>query len=98
VLRLLGVLLVVSERLQCAWLRCLLGGPEPVRFEPSWRTATTAPLAAGIYADNAFDRLPILADAVEEAGCTDAELLGHLRGKGRHVRGCWVLDALLGRT
>jgi len=41
--------------------------------------------------------LAVLADALEEAGCADAELLGHLRGPGPHVRGCWVVDLLLGK-
>jgi hypothetical protein len=54
-------------------------------------------LAEGIYADRAFDRLPILADALEEAGCTDAEVLAHCRGPGPHVRGCWVVDLILGK-
>jgi hypothetical protein len=54
-------------------------------------------LAGSIYEDRGFDRLPILADALEEAGCTEAELLAHLRGRGPHVRGCWVLDLLLGK-
>jgi hypothetical protein len=54
-------------------------------------------LAETIYADRDFDRLPILADALEEAGCTDAEILNHCRGPGPHVRGCWVVDLLLGK-
>jgi hypothetical protein len=54
-------------------------------------------MASRIYAEGAFDRLPILADALEETGCTDAELLGHLRGPGPHTQGCWVVDVLLGR-
>jgi hypothetical protein len=54
-------------------------------------------LANSIYAERAFDRLPILADALEEAGCTDAEILGHCRGPGPHLRGCWVVDLLLGK-
>jgi hypothetical protein len=54
-------------------------------------------LASGIYADQAFDRLPILADALEEAGCSDNRLLVHLRGSGPHVRGCWALDTVLGK-
>jgi hypothetical protein len=45
----------------------------------------------------ALDRLPILADALEEAGCTDADILAHCRGPGPHVRGCWVVDLLLGK-
>jgi hypothetical protein len=54
-------------------------------------------LAPGIEEEQAFDRLPVLADALEEAGCTDADILSHLRGPGPHVRGCWVVDLLLGK-
>jgi hypothetical protein len=54
-------------------------------------------LATSIYADHSFDRVPLLADALEDAGCTDAELLGHLRGPGTHVRGCWAVDLVLGK-
>ena len=54
-------------------------------------------LAEGIYADRAYDRMPVLADALEDAGCDYAEILSHCRGNGPHVRGCWVLDALLGK-
>jgi hypothetical protein len=54
-------------------------------------------LAQAIYEDRAFDRLPVLADALEDAGCTNSDLLGHLRGPGPHARGCWVLDLLLGK-
>ncbi len=45
-----------------------------------------------------FDELPVLADALEEAGCTGAEILEHLRSPGRHARGCWALDLLLGKA
>jgi hypothetical protein len=58
---------------------------------------TVQRLAQSIYEDRAFDRLPIVADALEEAGCTDAEILAHCRGPGPHVRGCWVVDLLLGK-
>ena len=54
-------------------------------------------LACGVYDERAFDRLPILADALEEAGCDDPEILKHCRGEGPHVRGCWALDLLLGK-
>jgi hypothetical protein len=54
-------------------------------------------LADAIYQDRAFDRLPILADALEEAGCTDAEILNHCRQPGEHWRGCWVVDLILGK-
>jgi hypothetical protein len=62
-----------------------------------WQERTVSRLAESIYTDQAFDRLPILADALEEAGCTDAEVLNHLRGPGPHVRGCFVLDLLLSK-
>jgi len=54
-------------------------------------------LARTIYEDRAFDRLPILADALEETGCDNADVLNHLRGDGLHMRGCWVVDLVLGR-
>ena len=92
-----------AERLAQADLVRDLFGPLP--FRPvsvnrawlAWDGGTVAKLAAATYEERAFDRLPILADALEEAGCADAELLGHLRGPGPHVRGCWVLDLLLGQ-
>jgi len=55
-------------------------------------------LADSISEDGAFDRLPILADALEDAGCTDATILNHCRGSSTHVLGCWVVDALLGKS
>ena len=56
-----------------------------------------AKMAQLIYDDRAFDRLPLLADALEDAGCTDADILGHCRGGG-HVRGCWCVDLLTGKA
>jgi hypothetical protein len=55
-------------------------------------------LAQGIYADRAFDRLTLLADALEDAGCADADTLGDLRGPGPHVRGCWAVDLVPGKS
>jgi hypothetical protein len=63
----------------------------------AWNDGVVRNLAEAIYAEAAFDRLPILADALEDAGCSDADLLGHLRSPGPHVRGCWALDLLLGK-
>ncbi len=68
-----------------------------VACDPSWHTSTAVALARAIYAERAFDRLPILADALEDAGCDAADLLAHCRGEGPHVRGCWVVDLLLGK-
>jgi len=79
-------------------LRCLFGNPfRPATLEPAWQTATVHGLAQAIYEERGFDRLPILADALEEAGCTNADILAHCRGSGSHARGCWVVDLLLGK-
>jgi hypothetical protein len=76
----------------------VFGNPfRPVSLDPSWRTSTVVSLAEGIYADRAFDRLPILADALQDAGCDHADILNHCRSDGVHVRGCWVVDLLLGK-
>jgi hypothetical protein len=83
---------------QVSLLRDTFGNPfQPVTIDPSWRAwngGTAVNLAAAIYADRAFDRLPLLADALEDAGCADPAILGHCRGGGKHVRGCWVVDLL----
>jgi hypothetical protein len=82
----------------CDQFRDVAGNPfRPVRFDPSWRTEAVAALAAGVDADQAFERLPVLADALEDAGCADANILTHCRGDGPHVRGCWVVDLVLGK-
>jgi hypothetical protein len=62
-----------------------------------WKDGTIPKLAQCIYDQRTFDRLAILADALEDAGCTDADILSHLRGPGSHVRGCWVIDLILGK-
>src|SRR5262249_38992633 len=87
---------------QCELLREIIGNPfRPVTIDPAWlawNNRTSPQLAHGIDEERAFERLPILADALEEAGCTDADILSHCRQQGEHVRGCWVLDLLLGKT
>lgn len=83
----------------CALLREVFGNPfAPLAFDPVWRTETVLNLARGVYEDGAFERLPILADALQEAGCELPELLGHCRNPGEHVRGCWALDLVLGKS
>ena len=83
---------------RCDLLRCIFGNPfRPVAFDPRWRTETAVALATGIYADRAFDRMPVLADALEEAGCDQVDVLAHCRGPGPHARGCWVVDGVLGK-
>lgn len=63
----------------------------------AWNDGTVPRMAQSIYEERAFDRMPILADALEEAGCDNEAILQHCRGGGPHVRGCWVLDLLLGK-
>ena len=81
-----------------------LSGPHlfrPVPFDRSclhWNDGVIGKMAQVIYDARAFDRLPLLADALEEAGCADAAVLAHCRAPGEHVRGCWVVDLLLGKT
>jgi hypothetical protein len=79
-------------------LREQLGNPfRPYTFDPHWRTETVIALATGIEGERTFDRMPILADALEEAGCDERPMLDHLRGPGPHAVGCWVLDLILDR-
>jgi hypothetical protein len=85
---------------QAADLRDLLGPLpfRPVAFSPAWRTPTVLALATALYQERRFGDLPILADALEEAGCDNEEILGHLRQQGGgHVLGCWALDRVLGK-
>jgi hypothetical protein len=83
---------------QAELLRDIAGNPfRPVRPDPAWRTAEVIDLARSIYDGPAFDRLPGLADALEAAGCTNEDVLAHCRGKGRHTRGCWLIDLVLDR-
>ena len=83
---------------QATLLRDIFGNPfRPVVADPAWLTPTVRSIAGAIYNDRAFDRLPILADALEEAGCTNADVLLHCRQPGEHVRGCWVVDLMLGK-
>ncbi|MCE9560796.1 MAG: hypothetical protein K8U57_01950 [Planctomycetes bacterium] len=80
------------------FLRDIFGNPfHPVALDPSWLTPTVVRLAEHIYHKRAFDQMPILADALQDAGCDNADLLNHCRQPGEHVRGCWVVDMLTGR-
>jgi hypothetical protein len=78
-------------------LKDIVGNPfRPVALHDRWRTSDVVGLARGIYDDRAFDRLPILADALIDAGCDETAILDHCREPGPHYRGCWVVDLVLG--
>jgi hypothetical protein len=79
-------------------LRCLFGNPfRPTQLARTCVTEEAARLALAIYEEASFQRLPSLADALEEGGCASADALAHCRGPGPHARGCWVVDMLLGK-
>jgi hypothetical protein len=90
-----------AQSRQAALLADLLGDPNrPVAIEPSWLAwdeGTVAKMARAIYEEHRFGDLPILADALEEAGCRDGRILDHCRRRGEHARGCWLIDLLLGK-
>jgi hypothetical protein len=76
----------------------IYGNPfRPAVLDSRWSSADAVALARAIYDDRAFDRLPILADSLIEAGCDDEQILDHCRGSGPHDRGCWVVDLVLGK-
>jgi hypothetical protein len=92
-----------EQERQCRLLHDIFGNP----FRPSpplsiavlaWNDGTVSHIAEGIYEERAFDRLPILADALLDAGCDNEELLAHCRSDGPHVRGCWAVDLILGKS
>jgi hypothetical protein len=104
---------VLDKAFQNAWkteaaihadfLRDILGPLpfRPVPVDPSWlewNGGAVVRLAQSIYDDRRFGDLPILADALEESGCTGPDILGHLRSPGPHVRGCWPVDLVLGKS
>jgi hypothetical protein len=87
-----------EDQVQSELLRCIFGNPfRPVVLDPAWRTSDVVALAKGIYDDRAFDRMPILADALQDAGCTNDDVLNHCRNDGVLARGCWVVDLVLGK-
>jgi hypothetical protein len=88
--------LAETQRDMANWLRDVVGNPfRPVAVDPAWLSrndCNVVRVADSVYASRDFRELPFLADALEDAGCADADILGHCRGPGPHVRGCWVLD------
>ncbi|MFO0798304.1 MAG: hypothetical protein U0804_12575 [Gemmataceae bacterium] len=95
----LPVLREKERCVQAALVRDIFGNPSrPISFPPEWRTEAVVALARGIYEERAFDRMPALADALEDAGCSDEVVLSHCRRGGTHVRGCWLVDEVLQRV
>jgi hypothetical protein len=91
----LDVRLLAIKEAFCNSFRDVAGDPfHPVIYDPRWRTDTVMALARGIHAEAAFDRMPILADALEEAGCDHPAILQHCRSQQQHTRGCWVIAEL----
>jgi hypothetical protein len=91
---------IVAEEertIQAKLLRDIVGPLRPVPIEPSWRTESVLHIALGIYESRDFVGLPILADALEDAGCVQGLVLDHCRAGGDHARGCWVVDLLLAK-
>jgi hypothetical protein len=82
-----------------ALYRCIFGNPfRPLTLYSSWLTPAVKALAQATYDDLALERLPSLVDELAKAGCANEEILGHCRGPGPHVRGCWVVDLVLGKA
>jgi hypothetical protein len=88
-------------RIGAALVRCIFGYPFTSGSGTGpwlrWNDGALAKIAEGIYTERAFDRMPILADALLDAGCDDEDILAHCREPGPHVRGCWVIDLVLGK-
>lgn len=83
---------------QCRLLNDIFGNPfRPVTIDPSWLTPTVLALASQMYESRDFSPMPILADALQDAGCENEAILNHCRQAGEHVRGCWVVDSLTGK-
>ncbi|MCI0699658.1 MAG: hypothetical protein L0241_01040 [Planctomycetia bacterium] len=89
-----------GERAAQADLLRNIFGPRPkspIKLKSEWRTDTAVSLARTMYESREFSAMPILADALQDAGCDNEDILNHCRGDGPHVRGCWVVDLVLGK-
>ncbi len=104
----LGCHAAVHVQRGAALLRDIIGNPFrpviwtedvawPSQMHSCWLTSTVLSIAQGVYDERDFAAMPILADALEDAGADSIDILTHLRGAGPHVRGCWCLDLILGK-
>lgn len=92
-----GKLLEYLTRRQLAFFRDVFENPyRPGWVDDEWRTSTVLTLARQMYESRDFTPMPILADALQDAGCDEEDILTHCRGEGPHVRGCWVVDLVVG--
>jgi hypothetical protein len=83
---------------QAALFRDVFGNPfRPTTISDAWKTRPVLDLARQMYGSRDFSAMPILADALQDAGCEDQDVLTHCRSGGPHVRGCWVVDLILGK-
>ncbi len=84
---------------QCALIRDIFGNPfRPVVFSADWRSTDAVAIARTMYESRDFGAMPILADALQDAGCDNEDILSHCRDTNQtHVRGCWVVDLVLGK-
>lgn len=88
-----------EEAAEIALLRCIFGIPfKDTVLNSTWKTSDVIVLAKQMYEAREFSAMPILADALQDAGCDNTDILDHCRGPGPHVRGCWVVDLVLGKT
>jgi hypothetical protein len=89
---------VAQQRRLVRIIRDIFGNPfRPINLDPAWLTSTVVAFARQMYDSRDFSAMPILADALQDAGCENEEILKHCRGRGEHTRGCFVVDACLGR-
>jgi hypothetical protein len=85
-----------EEAAQCQIARDVLGFPEvTVCYDPNWSTSTAAAIAREMNESRDFSAMPILADALQDAGCNEPKILEHCRAKKPHVRGCWACSLVL---
>jgi hypothetical protein len=93
---------VTRERIASLFVNLLhdiFGNPfRPVTLDPRWLSSTVIDVARTIYDERVFERMPILADALMDAGCDSEQILNHCHGPGPHVRGCWVVDLILSKN